>query len=74
MQDSAAGIFALQLILQLQRFKRIIGITDRNLRGVGVINVLARSCLKDVRKTLFIFFGKTVSGALGGSGLQIIEI
>ena len=39
MQNRTARIFALQAVLQLQRLKRIVRMIDRDLGGVGIVNI-----------------------------------
>ena len=73
-QNSTARVFALQIILQIQSLKRIIGKANGNLRGVGVINILSISRLNNTGEMLFIFLGETIGRPLGGGGLKIVEV
>jgi len=59
-QHRAAGIFALQFVLQFQRLERIVGMIDRDLRAVGVIDVLTAPSLNDVGKAFAVFLGKAI--------------
>jgi len=70
----SARVLALQLILQGERFKRIIRKAGRELRAIGVIDILLHPRLNDLRIALLVFLGKTIGSALRWSGLEVIEI
>ena len=74
MQHRAARIFALQIILQVQRLERIFGVINRDLRAVRVIDILAAPRLQDIGKTPSVLLGEAISGSFGRRCLEIIEI
>ncbi len=69
MEYRAAGIATLELVLLIECFERIIGITDRKLRAVCVVRRVRRSCLYDSRELFPIFFREAVRGSFCGSCL-----
>src|SRR3546814_12156793 len=53
-QHGAAGVLALQLVLQLQGLEGVVGEADRQLRGVGVVRRLGRTRLEAVGEALAV--------------------
>ena len=47
---------------------------NRNLRGVGVVNVFSKPSLDDFRIVFFVFLGEAVGCALGRRCFKIVEI
>src|SRR3546814_4866275 len=70
-QHGAAGVLALQLVLQLQGLEGVVGEADRQLRGVGVVRRLGRTRLEDVGEALAVFLGETIGGAFGQRRLEV---
>ena len=58
----------------LQRLERIVGIADRKLAGVGVVRLVRRAGLQNVREALPVFAGKAIGGAFGRRGLQVVHV
>lgn len=73
-QHRAAGVGALQFVLQIERLERVVGEICRQLRGVGVVDIFAKSRLDDIRIALFILFGKAIRRALGRCGFEVIKV
>ena len=73
-QHRAAGVGALQFVLQIERLERIVGEICRQLRGVGVVDIFAKTGLDDIRIALFIFFSKAVRRALGRRGFEVVKV
>src|SRR3990170_3139255 len=73
-EDRAAGVFALQLLLEFQRLKRVVGVADRQLRRISVVGGVRRTGLYDIRVTFAVLFGKAVRGPFRRGGLQIVHV
>jgi hypothetical protein len=64
-EHGAAGLLALQFLLPLEGFERIVGEADRKLRRIGVVGPLVRARLQNARTALAVLPGEPVSGPLG---------
>src|SRR3989338_5035261 len=73
MKNRSAGIFSLQFVLKLQRFKSVAGMLHRNLRRVGVVRRFRRAGLNYAGENFLVFFGESVGGALGRRGFKIVK-
>src|SRR3989338_771649 len=79
-QNSAAGVFGLQVVLQIKGVKNIISKGYWQLSGVGIIRRGSSFLMgffignNNVGKLLFVVFGKTVSGAFTRRGLQVVKM
>ena len=74
MQYGAACILLLQVFLHFQSFERIVRIGNRQLRAVGVVRMIWRPRLKNLRETLLIFFGKAVSCTFSRCGFKVVHV
>ena len=74
MQHRAARVGALQFVLQIERLEHVVGEICRQLRGVGVVDIFAKTRLDDIRIALFVLFGKAIRSALGRRGFEVIEV
>src|SRR3989344_8373004 len=80
MENSATGIFGLKRILFFQDIKNIIAVANWQMSGVGIIRRRAFFFVSvfighyNIRIKLFVFFGKTISGAFSRRGFQIIKL
>ncbi len=74
-EDGAGGVEGLELILDVEGREDVIGESDREVRGVGVIRGLAVfGGGDDVGVTLLVVLGKTECGGFGRGGLEVIEV
>ncbi|ETJ02804.1 MAG: hypothetical protein Q605_AUC00935G0002, partial [Actinomyces urogenitalis DORA_12] len=73
-QHGAAGVLGLQLLLHLLSLEGVVGVADRKLGGVGVVGVGLGASLEDLRETTAVLLGEAVGRALGGGGLQVVEV
>ena len=73
-EDRAAGVLGLQLLLHLLGLEGVVCVADGNLRGVRVIGIGLGAGLEDVRVALAVLLGEAVGGALRGSGLEVVEV
>ena len=74
-EDRAGGVEGLELILDVKSREHIVGVADGQVAGVGVIRGaagLGRG--DDIGELLNVVLCKAVGGALGGSGLQIVQV
>ena len=73
-QDGAAGVLGLELLLHLLGQVRIVGESDGDLGGVRVVGVGVRPGLEDAGEAAAILLGEAVGGALGRGGLQVVQV
>ena len=74
MQYGAAGVFALQFVLEAKGFEWVFGEIGWDLRTIRIINIVSFARLIDVGKTFFVFFGKAIGGSFGWCGFEIVEV
>ena len=60
--------------MQIERLERVVGEICRQLRGVGVVDIFAKTSLDDVWIAFFVLFGKAIRRALGWRGFEVIEV
>ena len=73
-QDRAAGVLALQLVLVVEGVERIVGAGDGQMGRVGVVGRVGRAGLDNAGETFGVLFGEAVGRALGGRGLEVEEV
>ena len=73
-QDGAAGVLGLELLLHLLGLEGVVGVAHRDLGGVRVVGVGLRSGLEDAGVALAVLLGEAVGGALGRGGLEVVEV
>ena len=56
------------------KLRRIVRIGDRQLRAVGVVRMIRRTGLKDLREALLIFFGKAISCTFSRCGFEVVHV
>ena len=75
MEDSAGGVEGLQIVLNIQGCENVLGVTNGQVAGVGVVGAAAVfGSGNNVRVTLHIVLGKTVGGGLCGGSFQIVQV
>ena len=57
-----------------ERLERVGREADGQLAGVGVVGVFGAARLQDAREALPVLSGESVRGALGGCGLEVVEV
>ena len=73
MQHSAAGVLALELVLEVQGLEDVVRKAHGQLGGIGIIGLLLAGG-DDIRIALLVQPGQAVAGALGGGGLQVVHV
>ena len=73
-QDGAAGVLGLELLLHLLGLEGVVGVAHGDLGGVRVVGVGLRSGLEDAGVALAVLLGEAVGGALGRGGLEVVEV
>lgn len=79
-EDGAAGVLCLQIVLEIEGFKDVVGEADGEMGGIGVVGIgmfgfdIGLVCDRDIG----VFFGieerEAIGGAFGGGGFQIVEV
>jgi len=72
-QDGPSGVETLQIVLQIERLKNVIGKADRQLTGVRVVGDIVAGA-GDIRVFFPVQLSQPVAGPLGGRRLQIVEV
>ena len=73
-QDGAARVLGLELLLHLLGLEGVVGVAHGDLGGVRVVGVGLRSGLEDAGVALAVLLGEAVGGALGRGGLEVVEV
>ena len=74
MQNRAAGVFLLQVILHFKSEERIIRISDRKLGAVRVVRMLRSARLKNIGEAFLIFLREPVSRPLSRRRFEVIHV
>ena len=75
MENRSGGVERLKFVLNFERREYIVGVADRQVRGVGVIRCsVVRTGSNDIGITLFVMLGKTVSGGFGRCCFEVVEV
>ena len=73
-EDGAAGVHGLEVLLLFEGFEGVIGVADGEHGGVGVVGGIGEAGLQDVGEAFLVFAGEAVASTLGGGGLQVVEV
>lgn len=74
MKNCPSGIFALDVVLLLERLEGIISESDGKLCGVGIKRCVVCPSLDDIWDLFFIFFGKPVGRTFCWCSFKVVEI
>ena len=79
MQNRAAGVFRLQIVLEVEDVEHVIREVDRQMAGIGVERLCASSNgrligAENARKSLLIDFRQPIARAFRGRSLEVIEV
>ena len=73
-QDGAARVLALQVILHFKRQERIVRKAHREVRAVGVVRIRFGTCLNIIREALSVFLGKAVRCAFSRRSFEVLDV
>ena len=74
MEHGAGRVQRLQPILDVERAEDVLGVAHRQMRAVGVVRRAVLVGRDDAGELLLVMLGEAVRGALGGRGLQVVEV
>ena len=73
-QDGAAGVLGLELLLHLLGLEGVVGVADGHLRRVRVVRIGLGAGLEDTGEAPAVLLGETVRGSLRRSRLEVVEV